>query len=49
MIVTFTLCSIGPFSNVLEGVVLKNFFGGKPPDPYLSSAPLPQYSFSIAK
>ena len=37
------------FSDVVGGVVLKNFSGGKPPDPNLSSTPLPQKFFTIAK
>ena len=42
MIVTFTLCSRRAFSDGLEGVLLKTLSEGKPPDPNLSSAPVPQ-------
>ena len=49
MIATFTLYSKRTFSDILEGVVLKNFSRGKPPDPHLSSARLPQLSLCIAK
>ena len=32
MIATFTLCSNRAFSDLLEGMVLKNSSGGRPPD-----------------
>ena len=31
-----------PFSDVLKRVALRNFSTGKPPDPHLSSIPLPK-------
>ena len=49
MIATFTLFSKRGFSDFLEGVVFKNFSGSQPPDLHLSSASLPQPSFSSGK
>ena len=37
MIATFNLDTKRAFSDALEGVVLKTFSGGKPPDPHISS------------
>ena len=36
MIAMFTLCSRRRFSVIIEGVILRNFSGGKPTDPRLS-------------
>ena len=44
MIATFISCSKKAVPDVLEGMVVKRFAGGKPADPYLSPTPLLGYS-----